>query len=44
MAPVFARISGAEEEDAHALLAGSGISVFGSAQEAVLAAVRRASA
>ena len=28
MAPVFARISGAEEEEARALLSGSGISVF----------------
>jgi len=44
IAPVFARISGAEEEEAHALLAGSGISVFGSANEAVLAAVKRVSA
>ncbi len=43
MAPVFARISGAEEEEARSLLAGSGISVFRSAQEAVLAAVRGAS-
>ena len=39
MAPVCARISGAEEVEAHALLLGSGISVFGSAEEAVLAAV-----
>ncbi len=43
MAPVFARISGAEEAEAHALLSGSGIGVFTTAQEAVLAAVRGAS-
>jgi succinyl-CoA synthetase beta subunit len=43
MAPVFARISGAEEETARALLSGSRISVFKSAQEAVLAAVAGAS-
>jgi succinyl-CoA synthetase beta subunit len=43
MAPVFARISGADEEEAHALLVGSGISVFRTAQEAVLAAVKGAS-
>lgn len=39
MAPVYARISGAEEEEAHALLSGSRIPVFRTAQEAVLAAV-----
>jgi len=39
MAPVFARISGAEEAAAHALLEGSGVRVFRTAQEAVLAAV-----
>ncbi len=39
IAPVFARISGAEEADAHALLEGSGIQVFKTAQEAVAAAV-----
>jgi succinyl-CoA synthetase beta subunit len=37
---VFARISGAEEKEAHALLLGSGIQVFRTAQEAVLAAVK----
>ena len=36
---IFARISGAEEDEAHALLMGSGIQVFRTAQEAVLAAV-----
>jgi len=40
MAPVFARISGADEEDAHELLAGSGVLVFRTAQDAVLAAVK----
>jgi succinyl-CoA synthetase beta subunit len=40
MAPVFARISGAEEEEARALLSGSGVRVFRTAQEAVLAAVK----
>jgi len=39
MAPVFARISGAEEAEARALLSGSGLPVFRTAQEAVLAAV-----
>jgi succinyl-CoA synthetase beta subunit len=39
MAPVCARISGAEEEEAHAMLSRSGISIFRTAQEAVLAAV-----
>ena len=39
MPPVFARISGAEEEEAHALLSASGISVYLTAQEAVLAAI-----
>jgi succinyl-CoA synthetase beta subunit len=43
MAPVFARISGAEEAEAHSLLAGSGIRVFRTAQEAVSAAVKRVS-
>jgi succinyl-CoA synthetase beta subunit len=43
IAPVFARISGAEEAEAHALLAGSGIPVFRTAQEAVAAAVRKVS-
>jgi succinyl-CoA synthetase beta subunit len=38
-ARIYARISGAEEEEAHALLSGSGISVFRTAQEAVLAAI-----
>jgi succinyl-CoA synthetase beta subunit len=42
MAPVFARISGAEEAEAHALLEGSGIKVFRTAQEAVVAAVEGA--
>jgi succinyl-CoA synthetase beta subunit len=42
MAPVFARISGAEEAEAHALLEGSGIRVFSTAQEAVVAAVEGA--
>jgi succinyl-CoA synthetase beta subunit len=40
MAPVYARISGAEEREARALLSGSGISVFPTAQEAVLAVVK----
>jgi len=40
MAPVFARISGAEEDEARALLSGSRVSVFRTAQEAVVAAVR----
>ncbi|HVC27837.1 MAG TPA: ATP-grasp domain-containing protein [Nitrososphaerales archaeon] len=40
MVPVFARISGAEEAEAHALLSDSGVPVFRTAQEAVLAAVR----
>jgi hypothetical protein len=43
MAPVYARISGAEEGEAHALLSGSGVSVFLTAQEAVSAAVKEAS-
>jgi succinyl-CoA synthetase beta subunit len=43
MAPVFARISGVDEEEARALLLGSGISVFRTAQEAVAAAVEGAS-
>lgn len=43
MAPVFARISGAEEDEARGLLSGSGVRVFGSPQEAVLAAVKGAS-
>lgn len=43
MPHVFARISGAEEEEAHALLSGSGISVYMTAQEAVLAAIEGAS-
>jgi len=42
MAPVFARISGAEEAEARALLSGSGIPVYATAQEAVLAAVGEA--
>lgn len=37
MAPVFARISGAEEEDARTILAGAGVPVFRNAQEAVRA-------
>jgi len=40
---VFARISGAEEDEAHAILLGSGIQVFRTAQEAVLAAVKEVS-
>jgi succinyl-CoA synthetase beta subunit len=43
MAPVFARISGVDEDEARALLSGSGISVFRTAQEAVTAAVEGAS-
>lgn len=43
MAPVFARISGAQEDEARTLLSRSGVRVFGSAQEAVLAAVKGAS-
>ena len=43
MAPVFARISGAEEEDARAMLSRSGIPVFDTAQDAVLAAVNEVS-
>jgi succinyl-CoA synthetase beta subunit len=43
MPPIFARISGAYEEAARALLSGAGISVFRTAQEAVAAAVRGAS-
>lgn len=43
IAPVFARISGAEEAQAHAILEGSGIRVFQTAEEAVLAAVEGAS-
>ncbi|HEV2389748.1 MAG TPA: ATP-grasp domain-containing protein [Nitrososphaerales archaeon] len=43
MAPVFARISGAEENEARALLSGSGVRVFSGAREAVLAAVKGAS-
>jgi succinyl-CoA synthetase beta subunit len=43
IAPVFARISGAEEAEAHAILSESGIPVFRTAQEAVLAAVKGAS-
>jgi len=42
MAPVFARVSGAEEAEARALLSGSGIHVHRTAQEAVLAAVEGA--
>jgi succinyl-CoA synthetase beta subunit len=41
---VFARISGAEEAEARALLSGSGVPVYGTAQEAVLAAVEGAKA
>ena len=44
LAPIFARISGADEEEAHASLSGSRISVFTNAEEAVLAAVKGASA
>jgi succinyl-CoA synthetase beta subunit len=44
LAPIYARISGAEEEQARALLSGSGIQVFRTAQDAVLAAVKGASA
>jgi succinyl-CoA synthetase beta subunit len=43
MTPVFARISGVDEDEARALLSGSGISVFRTAQEAVTAAVEGAS-
>jgi succinyl-CoA synthetase beta subunit len=43
MAAVFARISGAEEEEAHALLSGSGVSVLPTVEEAVLAAVKEVS-
>lgn len=43
MAPVFSRISGAQEAEARALLSGSGVLVFSGAGEAVLAAVRGAS-
>jgi succinyl-CoA synthetase beta subunit len=43
IAPVYARISGAEEEEAHALLSGSGVQVFRTSREAVLAAVREVS-
>jgi succinyl-CoA synthetase beta subunit len=43
MATVFARISGAEEEEAHALLSGSGVTVFPTVDEAVLAAVKAVS-
>ncbi len=39
MAPIFARISGAEEAEARAALSGTEISVFPTAQEAVLAAL-----
>ncbi|MDA4116368.1 MAG: acetate--CoA ligase family protein [Thaumarchaeota archaeon] len=42
MVPVFARISGAEEAEARALLSGSGVPVYATAQEAVLAAVGEA--
>jgi len=42
MAPVFARISGAEEAEARALLSGSGIPVYSTAKDAVLAAVEGA--
>ena len=41
MAAVYARISGAEEEEAHALLAEASVAVFRTAQEAVAAAVKR---
>ena len=44
MAPIYARISGAEEEEARALLSGTPVSVFLTAREAVLAAVEGASA
>ena len=44
MAPVYARISGAEDREAHALLSGSAILVFLTAKEAVVAAVKGASA
>ncbi len=44
IAPVFARISGAEEAEARAMLARPGISVFSAANDAVLAAVKEASA
>jgi len=40
MAPVFARISGEDEEDALALLAGAGIKVFRASKDAVAAAVK----
>jgi len=44
IAPIFARISGAEEEQARSLLSGSGIQVFRTARDAVLAAVSGATA
>jgi len=44
MAPVYARISGADEEDARALLSRTGVQVFRTAREAVLAAVTGARA
>lgn len=40
--PVFARISGAEEEDARELLKGSQVRLYGTAQEAVEAVVKGA--
>jgi succinyl-CoA synthetase beta subunit len=43
-ARIYARISGAEETEAHALLSGTGIQVFRTARDAVLAAVQGASA
>jgi len=42
MVPIYAKISGAEEAEAHALLSGSGIQVFRTARDAVLAAVEGA--
>jgi succinyl-CoA synthetase beta subunit len=44
MVPVFARISGAEEAEARALLSGSGVRVYPTAREGVLAAVEGAKA
>jgi hypothetical protein len=44
MAPIYAKISGADEVEAHALLSGSGIQVFRTARDAVLAAVVGATA
>ncbi len=40
MVPIFARISGVEEEEARSLLAASGVRVFSTAREAVTAAVK----